>query len=206
MLRLPGKLIFYPLCISFFHTTPQSFAYHIIIIREALVALARLGAKTANPSNTAAYLKGLVEKSSGLFSNSAGEQGSIEATANALQALEVLGELNQKWVTDLFGGIKDALRKSFNGDSFGTDLRTNYFSTIAASIVGFEFAHAKLAKFIVDLQSPQGLFYSDSAKLSTSLEATADAMLTLYLLDKATHQAGTFVERYYPHIIYIIVY
>jgi hypothetical protein len=160
-------------------------------VRNVLFATARLNGKPANPANTAAFLKSLVDKSTGLFAPRVGEKGTIHATAAALQSLEILGEDKQKWVHDLFPSIKEYLKKTDATGSFGSDIRSNLDAVIVASFVGYELPAPALSKAIAALQSPQGLFYTDSSKLATSHQATADAILALYLLDKSGKYVDT---------------
>lgn len=84
----------------------QLHQYLLYSFRNALVGLARLGVKPANPTSTAAYLKSQVD-STGLFG------GAIRSSALALQSFELLG---QKIPSDLASGVKDALKKE---TSFG---------------------------------------------------------------------------------------
>jgi hypothetical protein len=62
-------------------------------------------------------------------------------------------------------------------------LTANYYGIALATALGYDLGSAsKFASFIASYQAPEGGFYADSSRKTTSLEATAHALASLNLL------------------------
>jgi len=173
-------------------------------VKYALQGLQHVGRKPTNPASVLNYIKSLLDKNN-LFAVRSGEKGTIKGTALALQSLEAIGELNQKWVQDVLPKIRDILVKhrqsgevmyfSFPEEKETSQITANYYGIVVGNYVGFDFGTASnWAKYITRLQSSTGQFYDTVEKKATSLASTSHALLSLSSLTDLKGNTERFVD------------
>jgi len=153
---------------------------------HAVLSYVYLGQPIPNSVQTAIFVRSLVDTRNNLFANHAGGHGNLKSTALAFQTLALLGEEKRGISKQVLDGVKKYVTDNAKSNHFefpNEDLSftsANYYGILAANQVGFTFSDVNAwANFILSFQSPEGGFYADSAKKTTTFEASAHAVSAL---------------------------
>lgn len=163
--------------------------------RSAVLAYAHLELTFPEPTETANFVRSLIDPQNSLFGASPGARGDLQSTAFALEILDLLGE-GKRGLSQVVGGLNtylsahvttDGNSQYFNFPSESLSLTSaNYYGVYIASRIEFEFdAPEQWTGFVAQLQAPSGGFFSDFSRSSATFQSSAHAVGTLRLLHDA---------------------
>lgn len=153
--------------------------------RDILLIYNFLGIKVQNPQEILGFVRSLYDEKSGLYANSVGESGSLEATVSAFQVFNLLSTLKSSFVTKNFPRIQAILKEALttvDRETFfsfqNKDLpaiTANSYAAYLAVITELDITeHIEgLVNYFISLQKPSGGFSSgdDSGNYKNTHEA-----------------------------------
>lgn len=163
--------------------------------RSAVLAYAHLELTIPEPTETANFVRSLIDPQNSLFGARPGARGDLESTAFALEILDILGE-GKRGLSQVVGGLNtylsahvttDGNSQYFNFPSESLSLASaNYYGVYIASRIEFEFdAPEQWTAFVAQLQAPSGGFFTDFSQSAITFQSSAHAVGSLRLLHDA---------------------
>mmetsp|Transcript_8028 Transcript_8028/g.33789 ORF Transcript_8028/g.33789 Transcript_8028/m.33789 type:complete len:978 (-) Transcript_8028:44-2977(-) len=163
--------------------------------RAAVLAYAHLEFTIPDPTETANFVRSLIDPQNSLFGARPGARGDLQSTAYALEILDLLGE-GKRGLSQVVGGLNtylsahvttDGSTQYFNFPSEPLSLTSaNFYAVYIASRIEFEFdSPDQWASFVSQMQAPSGGFFADFSRSSITFQSSAHAVGTLRLLHDA---------------------
>lgn len=143
-------------------------ASSVSAVFDAVSSFKLLGVPVSQPGNVINYLQTMLDSSSGLFLQLSADVPSVRATAQALQALEMLGALetrsqHRSWIEPALERLRDYLASHvsptggafvFGDDASVTPAEQNYYGLVIARAAGYDYTavHGGAGSWVAEAQ------------------------------------------------------